>query len=89
MTEQSTDIKISYLQNHFSICVIMLTRRQGHLSKILSDPERINVLPAARSLEEGLEDILTQHWSCLHEIFPESFATTNRIESLNENPRFD
>ena len=44
--------------------------------------EVINV-SAARSLEEGLEDILTLHRLGLNEDFSKSFATTNCIENLN------
>ncbi len=46
------------------------------------DLEKIN-LSAARSLEEGLEDILTLHRIGLNEDFSISFATTNCIENLN------
>jgi transposase-like protein len=46
------------------------------------DLEVINV-SAARSLEEGLEDILTLHRLGLNEDFSKSFATTNCIENLN------
>jgi putative transposase len=46
------------------------------------DLEKIN-LSAARSLEEGLEDILTLHRLGLNEDFSKSFATTNCIENLN------
>ena len=46
------------------------------------DLEQINV-SAARSLEEGMEDILTLHRLGLNEDFPKSFATTNCIENLN------
>lgn len=42
----------------------------------------INLL-AARSLEEGLEDILTLHRLGLNVDFSKSFATTNCIENLN------
>lgn len=44
--------------------------------------EQIN-LSAARSLEEGLEDILILHRLGLNEDFSKSFATTNCIENLN------
>jgi len=46
------------------------------------DLEKIN-LSAARSLEEGLEGILTLHRLGLNEDFSISFATTNCIENLN------
>ncbi len=46
------------------------------------DLEQIN-LSAARSLEEGMEGILTLHRLGLSEDFSTSFATTNCIENLN------
>ena len=52
------------------------------LKKLKRDLETINV-SAARSLEEGLEDILTLHRLGLNEDFSKSFATTNCIENLN------
>ena len=44
--------------------------------------EEIN-LSAARSLEEGMEDVLTLHRLGLNLDFSRSFATTNCIENLN------
>lgn len=52
------------------------------LKDLKRDLEAIN-LSAARSLEEGLEDILTLHRLGLNEDFSRSFATTNCIENLN------
>ena len=52
------------------------------LKELKQDLETINV-SAARSLEEGLEDILTLHRLRLNEDFSKSFATTNCIENLN------
>ena len=52
------------------------------LKELKRDLETINV-SAARSLEEGLEDILTLHRLGLNEDFSKSFATTNCIENLN------
>jgi putative transposase len=46
------------------------------------DLEQLN-LSAARSLEEGMEDILTLHRLDLNEDFSRSFSTTNCIENLN------
>ena len=40
-------------------------------------------LSAARSLDEGMEDILTLHRLGLNVDFSRSFATTNCIENLN------
>ena len=55
---------------------------RGSLIDLKRDLEKIN-LSAARSLEEGLEDILTLHRIGLNEDFSISFATTNCIENLN------
>ena len=52
------------------------------LKDLKRDLEVIN-LSAARSLEEGLEDILTLHRLGLNVDFSKSFATTNCIENLN------
>jgi putative transposase len=52
------------------------------LKDLKRDLEKIN-LSAARSLEEGLEEILTLHRLGLNEDFSKSFATTNCIENLN------
>jgi len=52
------------------------------LKDLKRDLEKIN-LSAARSLEEGLEDILTLHRLGLNMDFSRSFATTNCIENLN------
>ena len=52
------------------------------LKDLKRDLEVIN-LSAARSLEEGLEDILTLHRLGLNLDFSKSFATTNCIENLN------
>lgn len=52
------------------------------LKALKRDLEAINV-SAARSLDEGLEDILTLHRLGLNEEFSKSFATTNCIENLN------
>jgi transposase-like protein len=52
------------------------------LVDLKQDLEVIN-LSAARSLEEGLEDILTLHRLGLNVDFSRSFATTNCIENLN------
>jgi len=56
------------------------------LKDLKQDLEKIN-LSAARSLEEGLEDILTLHRLGLNEDFSKSFATTNCIENLNSQIR--
>jgi len=52
------------------------------LIELKQDLEHLN-LSAARSLEEGLEDILTLHRLGLNEDFSKSFATTNCIENVN------
>ena len=52
------------------------------LKDLKRDLEKIN-LSAARSLQEGMEDILTLHRLGLNEDFSKSFATTNCIENLN------
>ena len=52
------------------------------LIELKRDLEVIN-LSAARSLEEGMEDILTLHRLGLNLDFSRSFATTNCIENLN------
>ena len=52
------------------------------LKELSRDLEKINI-SAARSLEEGLEDILTLHRLGLNLDFSRSFATTNCIENLN------
>jgi len=52
------------------------------LKDLKRDLEKIN-LSAARSLEEGMEDILTLHRLGLNVDFSKSFATTNCIENLN------
>jgi len=44
--------------------------------------EPIN-LSAARSVKEGLEEILTLHRLGMHELFGRSFSTTNCIENVN------
>ena len=56
------------------------------LKDLKRDLEKIN-LSAARSLQEGMEDILTLHWLGLNEDFSKSFATTNCIENLNSQIR--
>ena len=56
------------------------------LKALKRDLETIN-LSAARSLDEGLEDILTLHRLGLNEEFSKSFATTNCIENLNSQIR--
>jgi len=48
--------------------------------------KRIN-LQAARSLQEGLEEVLTLHRLEVSEEFRVSFSTTNCIESLNSQLR--
>jgi len=52
------------------------------LIELKRDLEVIN-LSAARSLEEGMEDVLTLHRLELNLDFSRSFATTNCIENLN------
>jgi transposase-like protein len=44
-------------------------------------------LEAARSLQEGLEELLTLHKLEVNDDFQKSFGTTNCIESLNSNLR--
>jgi putative transposase len=56
------------------------------LKDLSRDLEKINI-SAARSLEEGLEDILTLHRLGLNLDFSRSFATTNCIENLNSQIR--
>ena len=56
------------------------------LKDLKRDLEKIN-LSAARSLQEGMEDILTLHRLGLNEDFSKSFATTNCIENLNSQIR--
>ena len=56
------------------------------LKALKRDLETINV-SAARSLDEGLEDILTLHRLGLNEEFSKSFSTTNCIENLNSQIR--
>jgi putative transposase len=56
------------------------------LKALKHDLETINV-SAARSLDEGMEDILTLHRLGLNEEFSKSFGTTNCIENLNSQIR--
>jgi len=50
----------------------------------MADLKTLNI-SAARSLNEGLEEILTLHKLGLKVEFGRSFSTTNCIENLNHN----
>lgn len=52
------------------------------LQQLMKDLKKIN-LQASRSLEEGLEELLTLHKLNITDNFQVSFSTTNCIESLN------
>ncbi len=52
------------------------------LNQLAGELDKLNKT-AARSLREGLEEVLTLHWLGLNGAFQKSFATTNCIESLN------
>ena len=52
------------------------------MEQLIKKLKKIN-LQAGRSLEEGLEELLTLHKLGVNEDFSVSFATTNCIESLN------
>jgi len=53
--------------------------------ELLQLSERLHPIniSAARSLKEGLEEILTLHRMGVHQMFGRSFSTTNCIENLN------
>jgi putative transposase len=52
------------------------------MEQLVAKLKKIN-LQAGRSLEEGLEELLTLHRLEVNEDFSVSFSTTNPIESLN------
>jgi transposase-like protein len=52
------------------------------MSVLIEKLKKIN-LQAGRSLQEGLEELLTLHKLGMNEVFSVSFSTTNCIESLN------
>jgi len=81
--KEQTAIKRKYQQ---SVSKESYKEARESLKDLKQDLEKIN-LSAARSLEEGLEDILTLHRLGLNEDFSKSFATTNCIENLNSQIR--
>lgn len=55
---------------------------RAELNQLMADLKTLNI-SAARSLDEGLEEILTLHKLGLNVEFGRSFSTTNCIENLN------
>jgi len=55
---------------------------RAELNQLMADLKTLNI-SAARSLNEGLEEILTLHKLGLNVEFGRSFSTTNCIENLN------
>jgi putative transposase len=55
---------------------------RAELNQLMDDLKTLNI-SAARSLDEGLEEILTLHKLGLNVEFGRSFSTTNCIENLN------
>ncbi|HLF62675.1 MAG TPA: IS256 family transposase [Saprospiraceae bacterium] len=55
---------------------------KAELTQLANRLEGIN-LSASRSLNEGLEELLTLHRIGMHKLFGRSFSTTNCIENLN------
>jgi putative transposase len=56
------------------------------LNILITELQQIN-LEAARSLQEGIEQLLTLHKLDVNDEFQKSFGTTNCIENLNSNIR--
>jgi len=59
---------------------------RAELNQLMVDLKTLNI-SAARSLDEGLEEILTLHKLGLNVEFGRSFSTTNCIENLNSQLR--
>jgi len=60
---------------------------RAELNQLMADLKTLNI-SAARSLDEGLEEILTLHKLGLNVEFGRSFSTTNCIENLNSQVNY-
>lgn len=73
-------------QYHQALSEITYKQAKEAMCVLIEKLKRIN-LQASRSLQEGLEEILTLHRLGVSEEFRVSFSTTNCIESLNSQLR--
>lgn len=73
------EIKKEY---HGALAAISYKAAKEAMEHLIKKLKKIN-LQAGRSLEEGLEELLTLHKLQVNEDFSVSFSTTNCIESLN------
>ena len=77
--ELHEEIKKEY---HHALDQLTYKEAKENMEQLIKKLKKIN-LQAGRSLEEGLEELLTLHKLGINKDFSVSFSTTNCIESLN------